>query len=225
MKTHVCYKDEVPRIVDHDSRRAEIAAAVRRLLLRDGVAAATVRGVAQEAGWSAGAVRHYFPDQAALLRLVIAQTFEAVPERLDRRLRAWFEEPASRDPVPDAQGLLEELLPLDEVRRVETDAWLATMDAARRDPELDQTRALAWKGTRQVSRIAVAWVRGRDLDPELGRLLEEPLPDPEDERAAAVLQALLDGLALQCFAYADLVDAATVRATLRDHLWQVARGA
>lgn len=217
----------MPRIVDHDSRRAEIAAAVRRLLLREGVPAATVRGVAQEAGWSPGAVRHYFPDQAALLRLVIAQTFAAVPERLDTRLRAWCDDPAARDPLSDAQGLLEELLPLDDVRRVEMDAWLATLDAARRDPELDDTRALAWRGTRQVSRIAVAWVRGRglDADPDLGTLLVEPLPDPDDERAAAVLQALLDGLALQCFAYADLVDAAGTRDTLRDHLVQVARGA
>jgi len=215
----------VPKVVDHEARRAEISAAVRRLVLREGVAAATVRGVAQEAGWSPGAVRHYFPDQAALLRWVIAQTFADVPERLDVRLRRWYADPETRDPVADAQALVEELLPLDDVRRLEADVWLAAMDAARRDPELGETRALAWKGTRQISRIAVAWLRDRTLDPHLGRLLEEPLPDPADELAATSLHALLDGIAMQCFAYAELVDLDDLRATLHAHLQQVARGA
>lgn len=215
----------MPKIVDHDTRRAEIAAAVRRLVLRDGVAAATVRGVAEEGGWSPGAVRHYFPDQGALLRLVIAQTYADVPGRLEAHLRRWFEDPAGRDPVRDAQALLEELLPLDEERRVETEVWLATMDAARRDPDLEEARALAWTGMLQMARVAVSWVRGRDLDPHLGRLLEEALPDPVDERAASTLHGLVDGLAMQRFAYADLVDVDDLRVTLRAHLEDVARGA
>ncbi|GAA1924001.1 TetR/AcrR family transcriptional regulator [Nocardioides hwasunensis] len=215
----------MPKIVDHESRRAEIAAAVRRLVLREGVASATVRKVADEAGWSPGAVRHYFPDQAALLRLVIAQAYADVPQRLESHLRSWYDDPSGRDPLGHAQRMLEELLPLDDERRVEAEVWLATMDAARHDPALAEARAMAWAGIRQMSRIAVAWVRGRELDPHLGRLLEEPLAEPVDERAAATVHALLDGLAMQCYAYAEQVELDDLRVTLRSHLDEVARGA
>lgn len=220
----MCYKSEVPKIVDHDHRRAEIAAAVRTLVLREGIAAATVRAVAQEAGWSPGAVRHYFPDQAALLRVAIGEAFADVPARLEAHLRRWYAHPDAREPLADTQALLEEMLPLDHARRVETEVWIAAMDAARRDPGLAATRSLAWQGTRQVSRVAVTWLRGREPDPDLGRLLTSPLADPGDEQAAVTLQALVDGLATQCFAYADLLDR-DVRDTLRAHLEQVARGA
>ncbi len=53
----------MPKIVDHDARREEIAQALWRVVRRDGIRAASVRTVAAEAGWSAGAVRYYFPDQ------------------------------------------------------------------------------------------------------------------------------------------------------------------
>lgn len=215
----------MPRLVDHDARRAEIAEAVRRVILADGTSAATVRRVAEEAGWSPGAVRHYFPDQEALLRAVIALSFAEVPVRVERHLRAWFEGPARPDPLDAAQALAEELLPLDDVRRVEMHVWLATMDQARHDPGLDEARRLAFDGIRQVARVATSWVRGRDLTPDVGSLLVHELPDPGDELAAAALHALLDGLAVEGFHYPERLDAARTRLTLRTHLEQVARGA
>ena len=215
----------MPKLVDHDARRAEIAEAVRRVILAEGTAAATVRRVAAEAGWSPGAVRHYFPDQEALLRAVIARSFAEAPARIERHLRAWFEASSQPDPLDAAQALAEELLPLDDVRRVEMHVWLATMDQARHDPGLDDVRRLAFDGIRQVSRVAISWVRGRELSPELGRLLEEPLPEAADELAAAALHALLDGLALQGFHYPERLETAQTRLTLRTHLEQVARGA
>ena len=40
----------MPKIVDHEARRAELAEAVWRLASRDGLEAVTLRGVAAEAG-------------------------------------------------------------------------------------------------------------------------------------------------------------------------------
>ena len=213
-------------MVDHAARRAEIVAAVGRVVLAEGTTAATVRRVAAEAGWSAGAVRHYFPDQAALLRSVIARAYEQVPARVETHLRAWFEDAALRsDPeraVRAAQLLMEEVLPLDEQRLLEMHVWLATMDSARHDPELEQVRRDAFGGLRQLARIAVSWVRARPLDPDLGRLQTEALPEGDDEQAAAGLHALVDGLAVESFFYPGPLDPVRTRETLRAHLVMVA---
>lgn len=217
----------MPKVLDHEARRAEIVAAVGRVVLSEGTAAATVRRVAAEAGWSPGAVRHYFPDQAALLRSVIAQAYEQVPARVEAHLRAWFEDVALHtDPqraVRAAQLLMEEVLPLDEQRLLEMHVWLATMDSARHDAELEQVRRDAFGGLRQLARIAVSWVRGRPLDPDLGLLWTQPLPDPDDERAAAGLHALVDGLAVESFFYPGPLDPVRTRETLRAHLVMVSR--
>lgn len=57
----------MPKIVDHDKRRAEIAAAVLRMIARDGVRGADLRSVAREAGCSTGVIAHYVGDKQALL--------------------------------------------------------------------------------------------------------------------------------------------------------------
>jgi len=59
----------MPRIVDHEERRAEVAAAVWRIVSRDGLEAATVRRVAAETGMSTSVVSHYFAGKDDLLRL------------------------------------------------------------------------------------------------------------------------------------------------------------
>ena len=72
----------MPKIVDHDARRAELAAAVWRLASREGIDAVTMRGVAAEAGWSTGAVAHYFADKEELVLFA----FETVADRVGRRI-------------------------------------------------------------------------------------------------------------------------------------------
>ena len=72
----------MPKIVDHEERRAELCAAVWRLASREGLEAVTVRGVAEEAGWSTGAVVHYFADKEDLL----LSAFQTVADRVSRRL-------------------------------------------------------------------------------------------------------------------------------------------
>ena len=57
----------MPKIVDHEVRRAEIAEALWRVVAREGIEGATIRAVAAEAGWSRGIVEHYFQDKEELL--------------------------------------------------------------------------------------------------------------------------------------------------------------
>ena len=57
----------MPKIVDHEQRRTEIAEALWRVVARQGLEGATIRAVAAEAGWSRGIVEHYFDNKEELL--------------------------------------------------------------------------------------------------------------------------------------------------------------
>ena len=59
----------MPRHVDHELRRNELAEVTARLIVRGGVEAANVRAIAQEAGYSTKVVSHYFPEKRALMLL------------------------------------------------------------------------------------------------------------------------------------------------------------
>ena len=200
----------MPKIVDHDARRAELAAAMHRVILREGVEAASVRGVAAEAGWSPGALRHYFPDQATLLRFAVSLMLADVPARVARHL------PDGPTTVAEVQALLEEVLPLDDVRRVEMHVWLATMDRARHDPGFDEVRRQAWDGIEQVCRIGVARLLGRTSTDS-----SVPLDDAAELEVGRT-QALVDGLAVEAFHYPERMSADRLRRVLRAHLDAVA---
>ena len=74
----------MPKVVDHEQRRRELAHAVWRVIRRQGVDQASVRTVALEAGWSPGALRHYFATQSELL----AFAMRLVVERIEGRIAA-----------------------------------------------------------------------------------------------------------------------------------------
>ncbi|ROS01860.1 TetR family transcriptional regulator [Sinobacterium caligoides] len=60
----------MPKIVDHDLRRNEIAAVTLRVIQRAGVDGATFRSTAEEGGFSRGVVPHYFRDKEQLISFV-----------------------------------------------------------------------------------------------------------------------------------------------------------
>src|ERR671910_2350073 len=117
----------MPKLVDHEQRRRELGEAVWRVIRRDGVEAASVRKVAQEAGWSAGALRHYFSTQSELLTFAM----QMVVERIEARVGA-LEPPA--DPRRAVEQRLHELLPLDRERRAGEEGWLALPRPGAGDP-------------------------------------------------------------------------------------------
>ena len=57
----------MPRIVDHDRRREEIARLAVRVMQQDGAESATVRGIARAGGFSIGVLSHYFRDKDELI--------------------------------------------------------------------------------------------------------------------------------------------------------------
>jgi TetR/AcrR family transcriptional repressor of bet genes len=181
----------VPKLVDHDTRRGEIAAAVFRLVARDGLEALTVRDVASEAGWSTGVLAHYFRDKDELL----AFAFERVAERVRRRVDAL---PPARDPLERLRAALLELVPLDDERRAECQIWFGFLG-----------RALARAELATIQEALYAEWRGR-LERALAEAQEAGAVRagvrPADE--AAELAALVDGLSLQALFAPGTLDAA-----------------
>jgi AcrR family transcriptional regulator len=107
----------MPRVADHDQRRAQIARAFQRLLAAEGFPAASFSRVAAEAGVSIGLIQHYFSGKDALLRFA----YDDAVRRMGARVRTRVADgEAVRRPIADVlvDSLLE-LLPLDPERDVE----------------------------------------------------------------------------------------------------------
>jgi AcrR family transcriptional regulator len=72
----------LPRNVDHDERRRDIARAAIRLLAKSGPRGLTLRALADELGGSITLVTHFFPNRRALLDAVTSQAIEDIPTDL-----------------------------------------------------------------------------------------------------------------------------------------------
>ncbi|GAA3990671.1 TetR/AcrR family transcriptional regulator [Allokutzneria multivorans] len=194
--------------IDHDQRRAELADAVWRIVLREGVPAASVRGVAREAGLSTGSVRYFFTTQDELLRFAMRE----VVSRAERRVQAgagWrTREVGEGDPIAAGVDLLKQVLPLDAERLTEARVWFAFTAHGTTDPDVRRIRQEADEGVKGLCRTCVSDLDGLGL---LGAGRDLAL---EAER----LWALLDGLTLHVLLAPEPPGPDAVAAVLDRHL-------
>jgi len=165
----------MPSPVDSDERRARLGAAAARVIARAGISGATMREVAAEAGWTTGALTHYFRNKRELLKFTLDAS-------LERRRAA---RPERRD-LPPAEALrasLVQALPIDEDARLHWTVTIAFCAQASGDPDL----ATAQRDAYREFRANVA-----ELVERSGRATGEAAVT-EAER----LIALLDGVAIQ----------------------------
>ena len=189
----------VPKQVDHEQRREELAAALWRLVMRDGVEAASIRRVADEAGWSTGSLRHYFATQSELLSFAM----ELVTRRVTERLEAL---PTTGTPQQRALAVLSQVLPLDPERHAEMQVWLAFTTRSFVDPALRLRRDEAHVLLRDVChKVAVA------------------LGAREPALAAERLHALVDGLARHAVLAPTTTTSDRQREILAKHLQELPR--
>jgi AcrR family transcriptional regulator len=191
----------MPKLVDHNARRRELADATWRVVRRGGVERATVREVAAEAGCSPGSLRYYFPAQAELIGFAM----DVVAERVRARI-------ATVEPGGDVrlavERLLEQVLPLDDERRTEGEVWLAFAARAQSDSALREQRDATHKALGLfVRRCVDALAEAGVVRPELSRELE-----------ASRLHALVDGLAVHGITSPETMTPRRMRKVLRAHL-------
>ncbi len=170
----------MPKIVHHDRRRDDIAAAAWRSIARDGLDASSVRAIARAAGCSTGVLAHYFPDKDALLlhalRLATARTGARMATRAGR-----------------AQGLaalravLREALPIDAESRLEWRIWLAFWGRAFADRALAAEQRRRYREWRALVRPLL----------EAAQQRHELRAGLSPAREADAVVAFVDGIGLQ----------------------------
>jgi AcrR family transcriptional regulator len=134
----------MPKVVDIQERRAELAAAAAQLIARAGVGAATMREVAAEAGWTTGALTHYFSDKRELLLFTFRSSL--AQRHANRNARAQL------DPRSALLQALEGALPRDEDGRRHWMVTIAFCAQAAGDEELSAAQRDAYREFR--ARIA-----------------------------------------------------------------------
>ena len=168
------------RAVDHDERREIFAAAALRVIMREGLAGLTVRAVAAEAGFTTGALTHYFHSKDQLL--IEASELSA------RLVRTTMERAERTTPALDAVRKVVALaLPLNAETRGYWRIWLGYWERSSYDDEVARVMRLRYE----------EW-RGR-LERLLRRAQAEGgvAPQVDIRDAAEALIALVDGIGVQ----------------------------
>lgn len=175
----------MPKIVDHAARRTEIVEACLRVVSRSGLAAATTREIAKEAGVSHGIIAHYFDGKDEILRAALDRSYETLAARIDLHLAGLSGTQALRRAVFDA-------LPLDDEARTGEQIELAFWAYAMGDAEIADER---WRSYAQWRRLLEVLIR--DAQTETGRRIAEPAA------LAEALIAFLDGVGAEAVLYPD----------------------
>lgn len=169
----------MPKLVDHEKQRKKVAEAAWRVIQREGMEQATVRKIAEEAGVSAGSLRHYFSTQSELL----AFSMELVSDRVQERTsKSTYGGP----PLEAMKAVLLEVLPVDEERKLEMEVWFAFMARSLSDPALHEL------GTRFFHEMREGMLQITQGLKEL----ELARPGLDAELEADRLMVFIDGLAL-----------------------------
>ncbi len=106
----------MPKIVDHEQRRDEIALVACRVVAEHGFDQTSMVRIAREAGYTTGMLAHYFDSKQDIIIAALRLILRRIEERL-------IGSPAQAAEGPDLLLLLTEALPVDEHRRIECAFW------------------------------------------------------------------------------------------------------
>lgn len=168
------------RTVDHNERREIFAAAALRVIMRAGVAGLTVREVAKEAGFTTGALTHYFHSKDQLL--IEASELSA------RLVRVQMEKAEQIEPAIEAlRKVVSFALPMTQEARGYWRIWVGYWERFSYDDDVSRVMRLRydeWSG-RLAAMLKRAQAQG-DVDPSVNI-----------RHAAESLVALVDGIGMQ----------------------------
>lgn len=106
----------MPKIVNHEIKRKEIAEAAWNIIKEEGIEKASIRRVAEKAGMSAGALRHYFSTKDEMLIFIMDYYLDEGRKRSE--MKDW-----SKNPLKAVEEILLELVPMDEKKQIESSVW------------------------------------------------------------------------------------------------------
>ena len=122
----------MPKIVDHEQRRDEIALVACRVVAECGFEQTTIARIAREAGYTTGMVAHYFDTKQDIIIAALRLMLRRIDERLLRN---------GEGERPELLALLIEALPVDEERYIECAFWTAFWGQVTADKRLKRINA------------------------------------------------------------------------------------
>lgn len=203
----------------HDDCRVAVEAALR-VIARDGVSAASVDAIADEADIPVATVQYYIGSWTEFIRHVKTELYNHISDRIRHQTGSMRQDALSLILVSEEvtaverraalESVLSQVLPLDEQRRQDVQVWLAlSMDALTR-PELQPNPRI-----HDFYESLVEGLPGILSSAQRAGLINEQIDvSVEAERLAA----LLHGLALHAVLHPDLVKTETIRKVLLQHL-------
>jgi AcrR family transcriptional regulator len=165
-----------------ERRRREVCDAARRVIIRQGLEATTMRDISREGGFTTGVLTHYFPDKQAVIQGAFAAASDDYHHEVNERLAA------AVTPADRLVALVELAIPDGDSRQTEWRLWSELWTYAGRDPvfwaQVEKTDAI-WQ---DESRRVFAEARAAGL-----------VADVDVAAAAHVFVRLVDGLGLRAW--------------------------
>jgi AcrR family transcriptional regulator len=124
----------MPKLVDHEQRRRQIAEALLRVAGARGLHQAGLREVAAEAGMSVRLIQYYFGTKEQLLLYATQYLAVALADRAKARIAAVGPDAGPRAII---EAILAEALPDDEDSRAFNVIWTSYLALSLTDPALD----------------------------------------------------------------------------------------
>ena len=155
-------------------------AATWAVVAAEGIEAATVRRIAEEAGCTTGRITHYFADKEEVLVAALRQVHRAAGKRMLAAIGA-------RSGLAALRAVLAEALPLDQERVLEWRVWLAFWGSAATSASLQAEQHQRYREWRALLKRVLA-----------GAQHDGQLPAGIDlDRLVDQIVALVDGFGLQ----------------------------
>ncbi|KAK1179303.1 TetR family transcriptional regulator C-terminal domain-containing protein [Streptomyces sp. NBS 14/10] len=171
----------MPKRVDHEERRRQIAQALWRIAAARGLDGASLRDVAAEAGISLGQLQHYFTSKDDMIVFALGHIEQLAQRRIRARIEAL---PGAPTPRVVLRETLAEMLPLDEASRT---GYLVQVSYFIRAVNDERLRAHAQEGIADLRAFFADQLKAAIAQGEVSA-------DRDPDREAALLIALTDGL-------------------------------
>ncbi|WPC43441.1 TetR/AcrR family transcriptional regulator [Clostridium sp. JS66] len=196
----------MPKIIDHEKQKIEIAEATWDVIIEEGLQNASVRKIAKVAGISVGSLRHYFSTQSELLLFSMKLVSDRVKQRIAQRGYTNYS-------LEVLEEVLSQFLPFDEERRIEMEVWLIFNANALVDSKLKNLSTNVYDEMHQciqnfVNGLIKLQYTKENLDMEL-----------EIHR----LHALIDGMAMHHLLYPDKFNKEQMTNILTCHLRSICK--
>ena len=175
----------MPRVVDHEHRRHELAEAAWRAIVKHGLDGTTTRLIAKESGYSNGVLAHYFESKDEILVEALRNSHKGI----DKRIREAID---NREGLDALRTFCIEVLPVSEQSARETHLEMSMWSRALVNSEVHSVQRSESSRWRRLMEQLIVDAQG-----------SAELVDVPPRTIAVLLSAVIDGLSIYALLYPD----------------------